>query len=454
VAWQDRLKQGAYTGPDGTRIAFIFEDLSKTIPKKTHAFDFPSANVTYVEDNGIRGRRYPMRCFFTGDNHDIEATEFENLLAQTGPGRLEHPLYAVPGLAIPFGDITRNDKVKTEANQTVIEVTFYATIASVFPSADEDTGSAVDVAIANEAFEAQFDASIDDATPAEAANFRATMKALAAGMRSGLRAAEDGTARLTNGMDAIDSAINNGLDNAIGTPLSLGSQLRALALAPARSAALLKDRINAYASLASSIFSGAGTGTGGGVGSSESGTGVVQPGVVVPGVDSTEANAFHGNNIIAQFMVMGTAAAVAVPVEGQEYKSRQQVIEQIEELLAVYNAQVDWSDANYEALGDAANVVDPFEPVASGQGSTDTGEAAQALADVVTTTLRHLLSSAFVLPPERVHIVDRPRTVLDLCFELYGEIDSFEDFIEANDFSGDELLELPLGKRVVYYVTG
>ena len=454
MTWQDRLREAAYTGPDGTRIAFLFEDLSKTLPKKTHAFDFPAANVTYVQDNGIRGRRYPMRCFFTGDNHDIEATRFENLLALTGPGRLEHPLYIVPGLAIPFGDITRNGKVKTEANQTVVEVTFYSTIAQVFPNADEDTGTAVDVAVANEAFADQFSISVDTGTPAEAANFRTTFKALAAGMRDGLRAAEDGTARLRNGMDAVDTAINNAVDTGIGTPLSLASQLKVLALAPSRSAALLKDRLNAYRSLAQSVFAGQGTGTGGGTGSSESGEGIVEPGIVVPGIDSTEANTFHSNNLVSQLMVLGTASGAAIPVAGQEYKSRQQVVEQVDDLLDLFNAHVAWSDANFDALAASSPVVDPLEPVASGQGSTDTGEAAQALQAVVTATVRHLLSTAFVLPPERVHLVDRPRTVLDLCAELYGTIDALDDFIEANDFSGAELLELPIGKRVVYYVTG
>ena len=449
MGWPERIKPAAYTGADGVRIPFMYEDVRKVIPTKRHAWDFPAANVTYVQNNGIRSRRYPCNIFITGDNHDVDANRFENLLVQ-GVGRLEHPMYG-PKQVIVVGDIARVDALKTAANQTVFSVEFYETIGQIYPEDSEDTGASVDVGIASPAFELQFGNSIDIGTPSEEANFLATMKALLAGMKAGLDKAQDGTAKLQNGMDAANTAMSNALTNGIGTPLTLAAQLKQIALAPGRSLALLKDKLAAYKNLASSIFGGKGTGTGGGTGSSEGGTGVIQAGIVTPGVDSTAANTFHTNNLIATYMVLGTASAVSVPPPGQAYKNRAETIASAEALQDLADEQAVWAGANFTALGLAADVVDPSEPIASGQGAVDTGESAQALRVVIGATVRLLIQTAITLPPERVHVVDRPRTPLDLCAELYGSTALLEDFIAANDFTGDEILLIPIGRRVVHY---
>lgn len=448
---EDRIKTAAYTGPDGTRIEFEWEDLQKTISKKTKAHEFPDADYSFIRDSGVKGRTYPMKIFLTGRDHDILADRFENLLVQRGPGLLEHPLYG-PKLVMPFADIQRYDKLKTEGNQTSFDVTFKETIADPHADENEDTSATVAVAIASGAFAAQFAASVDLGTPGERANFVSGMKALLAGLGDGLKSAQDGTASLQNGMDRINKSISNGLDAGILAPLTMAQQLKTLAGAPARSLASLKGRLAAYKNLAASIFSGSGTGTGGGTGSSENGLGIIQAGVVTPGVDSTEANLFHGNSFIAQTMVLGVAAAVADPVEGQAYKSRNDVVEQIDELQEIFDDFIAWSDANFVALADASPVVDPFEPIASGQGSTDTGEAIDALALVVSTTIRHLTATAFVLPPQRAFTLESPCTPLELTARLYGELGHLDDFIEANNLTGDEILLLPIGKTVVYYL--
>jgi len=49
--------------------------------------------------------------------------------------------------------------------------------------------------------------------------------------------------------------------------------------------------------------------------------------------------------------------------------------------------------------------------------------------------------------------LSRDRTIIDLVGELYGNIDDELDFfINSNNLSGNEILELPKGKEIVYYV--
>ena len=45
------------------------------------------------------------------------------------------------------------------------------------------------------------------------------------------------------------------------------------------------------------------------------------------------------------------------------------------------------------------------------------------------------------------------RTIIDLVAELYGSVDDQLDFlISSNDLTGDEILELPKGREIVYYI--
>ena len=73
MAWNDRIREAAYTSPGGDRITFAYENVRKTVDKKTTGFEFPDANGTFVQDLGHTGRRYPLRVFFWGDDYDQDA---------------------------------------------------------------------------------------------------------------------------------------------------------------------------------------------------------------------------------------------------------------------------------------------------------------------------------------------------------------------------------------------
>ena len=86
MGWQDRLLDGAYTPPRGPQLGFQYENVSHTVNKKTSSFEFPTGDGTYVQDLGSSGRQFPMRLFFTGQDHDTEANTFMDALLQRGVG--------------------------------------------------------------------------------------------------------------------------------------------------------------------------------------------------------------------------------------------------------------------------------------------------------------------------------------------------------------------------------
>ena len=64
-----------------------------------------------------------------------------------------------------------------------------------------------------------------------------------------------------------------------------------------------------------------------------------------------------------------------------------------------------------------------------------------------------LVEISFTLKQEFRITLDRPRTIIDLAAELYGEVDGQLDFlISSNNLTGSEILDLPRGREIVYYV--
>ena len=50
--------------------------------------------------------------------------------------------------------------------------------------------------------------------------------------------------------------------------------------------------------------------------------------------------------------------------------------------------------------------------------------------------------------------LDRARTIIDLSAELYGRVDdrTLNFMIDSNRLTGSEILELPRGRSILYYV--
>lgn len=83
----------------------------------------------------------------------------------------------------------------------------------------------------------------------------------------------------------------------------------------------------------------------------------------------------------------------------------------------------------------------------------DTGEAYAALQDAAALGVSYLTAYSFELLQERAIILGRPRSMIDLSGELLGAVDSaLDDMININRMTGDDMIEMPVGRRIVYYV--
>lgn len=409
MAWNDRLKEAAYTSPSGNRIVFTYETADQLVSKKTASFDFPDADGTYIQDLGHTGKRYPLRVIFWGDDHDLSANQFETALLEKGIGVLEHPIYGAVDV-VPFGDIRFRNDLKNEANQTIIEVTFWQTIGLIYPTVQNSPANNVLVAIDdyNNSAAAAFEESLDVSTEVKKAEFKTEYTSALDSVSSGLATVASVQEDAQKQFNDVNDSISSSIDLLIGEPLALANQTLILIQAPARASALITDRLNAYQNLASTIIDDA---------------------------KELGANDFLNRDLYASTYVTGSIVSVI----NNQFNTKTEALEAAESIIDQMDNLTTWRDGNLESLG-----------------VIDTGEAYQRLQEAVALTAGFLIEISFTLKQERKIILDKPYTIINFIAEVYPPGTNVDDeidfFIQSNELTGSEILELPFGKEVVYYV--
>lgn len=87
-------------------------------------------------------------------------------------------------------------------------------------------------------------------------------------------------------------------------------------------------------------------------------------------------------------------------------------------------------------------------------GELDTGDAYARLLQSVGLAAGFLVEISFSLKQEKRYFLDKPRNFIELCAELYQSVsnETLDFFIDSNNLTGSEIIELPLGREIVYYV--
>jgi prophage DNA circulation protein len=444
-SWKDRIKQAAYTSPKSkTRILFDYEDVSRGFTLRGTQFDFPDVDDSYIQQRGNGSRKYPLTCYFTGKDCDRIATAFEAALLEPGIGKLEHPIYGTFPV-VPFGDVERNDALKNAANQSVVSVTFFTTVGAVYPSARSSALNEIASAIEgfNVAAAQQLVGNTNLKGVANALAAGNTFKAFLKKVRSALKEASSAVASVRKDFANGVASINEGMDVLIGTPLLLAQQCSNLIQAPGRALAGLESRLQGYDILLKSVISSTEAAPGNLLGNAS----------ILLSHQTRVANNFHISNLFALSAISGTVVSVAaqpisrasqgLSIGASSFSTRTQVVAAAAAMLDQLDTLVAWRDGGFAALAGVST---------KANYQIDTGEAIAALHSAVALAAGYLIQASFSLLPERAIVLSRDRTIIDLCAELYGSVDDKLDLlISTNNLTGDQILELPKGKRIVYY---
>lgn len=403
MGWIERLRDAAYTSPSGVRLQFDYEATSEEFSQKGGPFEFADANGTYVQPMGVTGRRYALRLILWGEDYDLQATAWMDALAEAGQGVLEHPVYGRVDV-VPVGSVKRRDDLVRAANQAIIEVAFFATIGLVYPTSSVRDTQELPIAAANAAQAAQLaEVPAVVASPSFLAQYNSALGKVSGALK--------GVTPDFNQFNAIEKSINRGINVLVKDPLTLAFQTQQLIQQPARFLASSLARLDAYGNLAKNLM----------------GISDVNP---EPTPAATLAD-LAGGDMYASATVTATSLAAVTT----EYENRPQAVQAAEDVLVLADLLAEYRDTSYENVG-----------------GIDTGASWQATQQVVAEAAGILIALSFKLAQERTIVVASPRSIIDIAYELYGVVDEKLDaLINDNNLSGDEIIELPRGREVVYY---
>ena len=325
MPWQDRTREAAYVSPSGARFPFDFIEANTEFDKHTTGFNFPGVPGTFVQDLGSSDRRYPMRCIFWGDDHDLQAEAFKTALRETGRGRLEHPRDGRVEV-IPFGTVkTREDLVKG-ANQTVMEVTFWESTIVLYPSGKSDPGGQVLDSVSNalKASSATFAESIQTASAVDRASLRNRFSTSIGSIRGILGDVVSVDPSKLRSFNAVADSIISDLDSLIDVPAILANQLNILIQIPAASIATIASKADGYNAVIALFTS---------VGNSE-------------GQLRASINAFRNDEIFT----VGALSGLILSSVSAEFSTRSEAISAAADIADQFDILNDWREINYEGI--------------------------------------------------------------------------------------------------------
>lgn len=402
MSWQDRIRQAAYTGPDGTRHTFAFTDVSREATKKTTAYGSPDSPGVTIQDRGELSRRLPLAIYFNGDDHDLQADAFFESLLAPGQGVLEHPRYGRTNV-VPFGDIRQRDKLVTEASQTVVEVTFWVVRSGRYPTEQTDTPSDITAAIT-----ASTDAGADDAaritpdSPDGRVRYAGRFEALRGTVSGVIEPLTRTNAAAWSRYKQINNALNTTADIVLGDPLTQAYQVAALVQLPASLAINVQAKIEGYADILGQITD-----------------------IVSPSQSDYAARAVWANAVIN--------AVTSATLLG-DYRNKPDAIAAVDAMLELFDTWSTWRDVSRQ--------------------SVETGDTYEKTQDAVTRCAGYIVSASFTLRTERRFTLDKPAALVPICAKLTGSIrnEDITEFVNNNRLTGSEILEIPEGRELVYYL--
>lgn len=416
MAWQDRIQDASYQSPSNQIFEFEFEDVSVQLEKKTSEFDYPDADGSYVQDKGIKGRRFPMRIYFSGADYDLTADSFMKALAEKGTGVLAHPKYGTVNV-VPMGVISRSDKLTTGANQAEIEVSFLEVNDIIFPSSQSDGYSNVVEALNkfSNVLATEFNDFIDFETAEKRATFQSNYTKRIARMKTLLYVVAAADEETFDNFNNIYDSIDTSITDLISDPDLLSSQTTLLALSASYSSASIDDMFLAYKSFIDELLYDPKT-------------------LRVKSPSGVAKNLFRGDYLVIADMYCALCNAA---ING-DFDIRSDAIAKAVILYDLFYEIAYWVDENVRGL----EIVDP-------------GDSYLQILDTMAQTVGYLIFIAFSLKQERRIITTSEHTFIDLISELYGPSNVEENidfFINSNELNGDEILEIPRGRTIRYYV--
>jgi hypothetical protein len=450
MAWQERLIEARVTTPDLEEYLFQYTDVSKETSMKTSTYEFSETPGALVQSFGNGALSIPLTLHIAGQDYDLDAKDLEDSLALPGVSVLEHPIYGI--LNVTPVSIRRSDRLRSGGGEAIFDVVFVETIIPVAPGEEQQTVVQIEeiqtelAEINIGAFLAAYLAVLD------AIDAAARAIAFVNDMRDAFNEVLSTVASIQAAFNEAANFITSNIDFLLSFPDLLASSLQRLISSPAKLITSVKKRIDLFKGIQEKILTpptGANT--------QDTKNQLLEKQLISTSILSAMATVNLTPNPVATNTgdvggVGGTGATGIVGVDplGEEtsgvegFLTKQDAIDSVIDLTEQYEIMQIYLDEQQ-----AASLTDDLDLRFS---VNDT--VIQKIKQIISLTTANLIRLSFDLKQERIITLLKPRTILDLCYEFYGttEDSKLNFFINSNVLTGEELLLVPAGREIRYYV--
>ena len=407
MSYQDRLRELKYTSPSGQTFTLQFDDLSRTGGKKSPVTEFPNQNQGSVQDLGNVTPTFPISCYISGADYDLEADRFYNAVHETGPGDLSHPRWG--DLKVLMILNSQSESFVNGARRAIFDLTAIRVSEESFsyPTSSLDYQSSV-TANTNQTVTA-----ITESVPTEMTETRtlAGLKDSVTTTISTVVNAFDNITGITDdvrqNIDQTVRDITNTIDSLVTAPADLMTAMLKLYRLPGSIIVDVQEKMNSYDLIYTSLVDGFVTST-------------FQYGSLFGLVSAANLAGLNAANAEASSYGDLATRDTAGNVIGSVDSLNGSILTSIEDLESAGNFASDYNLQLKMGIG-------------------------------VTGAITGLIDQSLNLPAERVEILERELTPIQFVYEKYGNLDSFDLFMAYNNLQGSEILLLPREKSVRWY---
>lgn len=401
--YEDRLRKAIFRSPKGNVFSLDFEDVSRSLKKKVFISEAPASSSASIQDLGNEAQIINFDCFFTGNDYDITADSFFSALSERGTASFQHPRFG--DISVIPSSWSQSENFVEGLGRANFKIEFLkVNKKAVFPNVTKATDS--DILEKSSSAIAESIAKSSGIVPENAEDFSKikgfTEKSVSEYFINFKNILSISESYISSASSMAQDILDN-IDTLINDPINLYTKISSLLAIPATITTKCTQKIIAYLNQINSISQ------------------------FVP-----ESYAQARSSMEQLFYCLGFSSQSSVT---GDFSSRADVS------IA--------SDTYGTILSAFFSKVESVESLIPGF-STDS-ETTSNMVNSVSISREALIDRAFSLKAEKRITLKTSRTPIDFVFEVFGNLDYLDSFIEINKFSGNDIVLIPKGREVLYY---
>jgi hypothetical protein len=389
--------------------------------KKFARIEYPDVNGGSVQDLGLKIQDYPIDVWFSGEFHDIEARDFEFDWTEKGPWQVKHPVDGL--LTLQPISISRDAQPVESGNATLCKTKWIKAGApgevGEFPLVDTSIASAAATAT-DKIF---FDPDVQD-TPIppsdEISRFIRVTKSILGVTKKILKT----TAFINNKYRAIISEKIDAVDNLLNQPFVTSnivlSAINEILLIPATIVTTVASKIRLYKTLGDQYRA----------------------------IEITLANYGEITEYLARdfdSLEVSVLSSMCLSTTVGDVLSREQAIEIASGIADERSLYIDHNDF----------IASHFDSRFSRDNYYGNIRGFEPMNNLVGATIGYVMDENYTQTVKKIVFIESTTATDYFAIENYPDLDpdeSYQFFVDTNDLTGEEIVQLPTGKEVVVYV--